>query len=305
MKAIGFYIFNVFNWLFSVLPLRFLYFLSDLIYPLAYYIIRYRRRIVAKNIKNSFPEKSSCELKVLEKKFYRHFIDLFFETVKIRNISEKELKKRIQYKNLELLEEYFSKGKSVITILGHYGNWEWHVGFPLHSPHAPLASFLPLNNRYFNTWMIKLRRKFGAKLVPSTEVIKTVFELQKKRELFNCAFVADQSPQKGHTQFWTEFLNQETPVFIGPEKIARKFNFPVVYMRMSKLRRGYYEVDVVELCEHSSECAEFEITERHVRELENQIKQKPEFWLWTHRRWKFSKEDWLSYNSQSKNAIVS
>ena len=307
MQAFGFYLFYVFNWAFSRLPLEALYGLSDFAYLFAYHVLRYRRAIVRENLVQCFPEKSSEEIRILEKKFYRHFTDIFFETTKITWMPQKDLSKRVHYKGLELLRKYFSDGKSVITLLGHYGNWEWHAGFPKHSPHQSMAAFLPLNNRHFNEWMIRQRRRFGAELIPSRDVIRWIFQKQKQQALINCAFVADQCPQIEHTHYWTNFLGRDTPVFVHPEGIARKFNFAVVYVRLRKLKRGYYEAELVELAEDAGTTTEYEVTERFLRELENQILDQPEYWLWSHRRWKFNRERWHAHKSrkQAKQEIPS
>jgi Kdo2-lipid IVA lauroyltransferase/acyltransferase len=292
MAAIGFYIFYAFARVLSYLPLRLLYVFSDVWFIIAYYLIRYRRRIIKRNLRNSFPEKSPIEISQISRKFYRHFIDLFFETIKIPTFSEKEIRERVQYNNLRILEKYYLQGKSVVTLLGHYGNWEWHVGFPLHSPHKSMAVYLPLSNRYFNNWMLKVRKTFAADLIPARETIKRIYRYQQDNELIHCAFLADQSPQIHHTSLWLDFLNQDTPVYITAERIARKFNAPVVYMQMSKIKRGYYKVDIQEITSNPGSLPENEITRIFFRLLEREILQTPEYWLWTHRRWKISREKW-------------
>lgn len=292
MAAIGFYIFYAFARVLSYLPLKLLYVFSDVCFFFAYYLVRYRRRIITGNLKNSFPEKSPKEIRQISRKFYRHFIDLFFETIKIPRFTDNEIRERVHYSNLQLLEKYYLQGKSVVTLLGHYGNWEWHVGFPLHSPHKSMAVYLPLSNSYFNDWMLKIRRTFNAELIPARETVKRVYRYQQDNELIHCAFLADQSPQIHHTSLWLDFLSQETPVYITSERIARRFNTPVVYMQMIKIKRGYYRVDIQEITDNPGSLPENEITRIFFRLLEKQIMQTPEFWLWTHRRWKISKKKW-------------
>lgn len=292
MEAIGFYIFYAFARVLSYLPLRLLYVFSDIWFFIAYYLIRYRRRIIIRNLRNSFPEKSPKEIRQISGRFYRHFIDLFFETIKIPRFSENEIRERVRYNNLHILEKYYLQGKSVVTLLGHYGNWEWHAGFPLNSTHKSMAVYLPLSNRYFDSWMLKVRKTFDADLIPASETIKRIYRYQQDNDLIHCAFLADQSPQIHHTSLWLNFLNQDTPVYITAERIARKFNTPVVYMQMSKIKRGYYSVDIMEITDNPERMPENEITNTFFRLLEKQIVQQPEYWLWTHRRWKINRKKW-------------
>ena len=292
MANAGFYLFSLFARLLSMLPLRILYILSDLIFLPAYYLIRYRRKVVFQNLRNAFPAKTGKELRVVERKFYRHLLDVIFETIKIPGFSQKDLNKRMIYGNVELLEKYHSEGKSVITMLGHYGNWEWHAGYSVRSPHRAIAVYKALTDKNFDKWILTIRRRFGAELIPSTQIIRRLFRYQQAGELVNCAFLADQSPQLKNTHHWLDFMNQETIVFLSAEKIARRFNMPVIYMQMEKIKRGYYKVDIKEIAGEPSKHGMYEITEIFFRNLEEQVSQRPELWLWSHRRWRYSRETW-------------
>ncbi len=232
------------------------------------------------------------EITGLAKKFYHHFLDVFIETVKLTRLTEKEIRERVKYKNLELLEHYNKQGKSVIILFGHYGNWEWHAGFPLQSFHKSIALYKSLRDKHFDNWLLRLRCRFGAELVPTTRIMHTLFRYHKEGILFSSAFLADQSPQLNNTHHWMSFLNQETIVLLSAEKIARRFNIPVVYMKMQKVKRGYYTAKVVEITADPSGVEEYGITHAFFNELENQIKQQPELWLWSHRRWRYNKKTW-------------
>lgn len=274
------------------MPFRVLYFISDFCFLVVWFFIGYRKKVVYNNLKNSFPGLNNQEIKSISKKFYRHFLDLFIETIKLSHLPEKEIRKRVKYKNIQLLEDYYRQGKSVITIFGHYCNWEWHAGFPLHSSHKTIALYKPLKDKRFDSWLLKLRRRFGAELVPTMRIMHALFHYHGQGILFNCAFLADQSPQLKNTHHWINFLNQQTIVLLSAEKIARRFNIPVVYMKMQKLKRGYYTCEVVNLTSDPSCVEEFGITQMFFNKLEEQIREQPELWLWSHRRWRHNKESW-------------
>jgi len=289
MAAIGFYIFYAFAWLISLLPLPILYVISDIFYFFIYIIFGYRKKIVRKNLKNAFPEKSKKELLKIEKKFYHHLIDIFIETIKIMHISDKEIKRRNKFINIDIAKDLFKTGKAVIGVVGHYNNWEWFNNMQLYSKHQGLAIFKPINNKRFEKFMNKIREKYGALAVPMHETLRKLIQLRKEGILPFSLMVADQSPVKEEINYWTRFLNQDTPVYLGVEKIAKKFDYAVVFMKMRKVKRGYYETEIVLITDKPKETKDFEITERHVALLENLIKEQPEYWIWSHRRWKHKK----------------
>ncbi len=286
MQAIGFYIALPFLYFFSILPHFILYGVADFFYVLIYHVFGYRKKVVTENLKRSFPEKSEEEIGVIRRKFYRFFCDFIFETLKSLTISKKEMKKRCYYpeKTINHFNKYADAGKSVIIVLGHYGNWEWGgAGFSLTCKHDLFVIFHPLHNKYFNDFVYKMRTRFGTQLIPMRETVRDM--LKNKNKLTATAFIADQTPPP-ESAYWTTFLNQDTPVFFGTEKIAKKFNYPIVYVSVKKVKRGHYEIQAETLVETPAETTEGEITEIHTRRLEQDIIAQPETWLWSHRRWK-------------------
>ncbi len=274
----------------SKLPLRFLYLISDAIYYLLYYILRYRLPIARNNLQNSFPGKSEKELNTICKLFYRHLSDVIVETVKLISITPENLSGRVKIVNPEVLNAYYKADKSVVAVIAHYGNWEWLTGLAPAILHRPVAVYKPLNNKRFNHFINIKRGNSGVKLINMREIIPETeaFSSEEKPTLF--AFIADQSPVWEEIQYWGNFLNQITPVYLGPEKIAVKTGIPVVFLKMNKIKRGCYEVEVIPVEENPLNTAKFEITDKHLTILENIIKEKPELWLWTHRRWKLTRK---------------
>lgn len=275
-------------WLCSLLPLKILYFFSDILYYVFYYIVRYRRRVVRMNLVNSFPDKTLYEIKCIEKRYYRHMCDIFVELYRMWHMPEKEIRRRCVFKHTEVLQKYYDKGKSVIGVFGHYGNWEWMTSYGLctsaHVDFYPL--YKPIHNKVMDKMMLKIRSRFGAVPVPKNDILRLIVKNKREGKLFFAAFIADQTPNKNNLNFWMDFLNQDTPVFLGTEKIATKFNLPVISLHMRCTRRGYYEVDFVDLCEEPANLEPGELTKMHTRLLEQQIKDVPEMWLWSHKRWK-------------------
>jgi len=220
MRAVGFYIFYAINWLVTLLPLRVLYVLADLIYLLLYYFPSYRRKVVAANLKNSFPEKSEKELRSIEKKFYRHLADLFIETFKITHFSQAELMSRFTISNNQILDKLLVEKRDLIAVLGHYGNWEWLTIFPVYTKYKAVSIYKPLQNKYFNDFTNNLRTRFGMVLTPMSNIIREIINDRKNNINTVSAFISDQTPEKSEIKYWTTFLNQDTPVYMGTEKVA-------------------------------------------------------------------------------------
>ena len=290
MRAAGYYIFYIFNWCITLLPLRILYIFSDLIYPVFCYFPGYRKKVVENNIKNSFPSMSEQERKRIEREFYRHLVDLFIETFKLTHISKSNLKSRFVVENLQLFDRLRAEGKDIIAVLGHYGNWEWLNCFPLYTNYNCVSIYRPLQNEYFDSFMHKTRSGNGMKLASMSHVARDIIENRRNgiRSLY--AFITDQTPPKADIKFWTQFLNQETPVYLGAEKIAMKFNMAVVFFNITKRSRGKYTLKPELLFEDCTGLEDHVVTEAHVRKLEELIVKKPEYWIWSHRRWKYKKE---------------
>ena len=286
MGAIGFYIFYAFAWLLALLPMRILYIFSDIIFLFIYYFPGYRKKVVKTNLKNSFPEKNKKELHDIERKFYRHFADFMIEVLVLNNLSLKLLQKRCTFSNLEILDRLFDEKRDVLVVVAHYNNWEWYHFAPLVFKQKAIVIYKPLQNKYFDNYINKMRKKYGGILSPMSNVIRDIIDLRNKKINFAAHFIADQTPAAGDIRYWTNFLNQDTPVYTGAEKIASKYDMAMVFFHVQKPSRGRYNLNVEMLFEHTAGLPDHVITDAHVKHLENIIKQRPEFWLWTHRRWK-------------------
>ncbi|MFK7981469.1 MAG: lysophospholipid acyltransferase family protein [Saprospiraceae bacterium] len=285
MGKIGFFLFIK---PISYLPLFFLYRLADFFYLLVYYVIRYRKKVVFTNLKNAFPHKTTQEITTIAKDFYRHFCDLLIESIKLFSISEKELKKRCRFTNLELITQYAKEGKSLIIPTGHYNNWEMAgTAVNLQIPHQAIVVYSPLKNQFFNKIIKASRGKFGTALL-SKQVLKTGLKTNPA-ELRAIIFAADQSPTMARAAYWTTFLNQETGIMIGSAKYAKQYDYPVVFGKITKVKRGYYEVEFIPLIDTPKAFSYGEITENHTRLLEKIIMEHPQYWLWSHKRWKRKK----------------
>ena len=289
MDAIGYYIFYVINWIVTLLPLPVLYIFSDLLYLVLYYIVSYRRKVVADNLKNSFPEKTDEERKTIEKKFYRHLADIIIETFKITHMTKANQIKRFTYSNLEIIDKLREEKRDIIAVLGHYNNWEWPTLLPYYLKYKTIIIYKPLQNKYFNNFVNKQRSKFGIVLTPTSLVLREIINYRNNGINTVSVFISDQIPSKGDIKYWTTFLNQDTAAFTGAGKIASKYDMAIVIFHIQKVKRGYYNLDIELLYEHTAGLSENVITEAHVRRLEEIIREKPENWIWSHRRWKHKK----------------
>ena len=291
MDAVGYYIFYGINWIFTLLPFKVLYFFSDLLYLVLYYIVSYRRDVVAINLRNSFPEKTEEELKTIEKKFYRHLADIIIETFKLTHMSTREQNKRFTYTNLAIIDKLRDEKRDIIAVLGHYNNWEWPTLLPYYLKYKIIIIFKPLQNKHFNDFINRQRSKFGIVLTPTSQVIREIINYKKNNINTLSVFLSDQIPARGDIKYWTTFLNQDTAVFTGAGKIASKYDMAIVFFHIQKVKRGHYNLDIELLHDHTAGLSEVVITESHVRRLEEIIKEKPEYWIWSHRRWKHKKPD--------------
>lgn len=289
MQALIYYLTLPFIYLLSLLPFRILYFLSDGVYVLLFHVIGYRKKVVLKNLRNSFPEKSEQEIKVICKKFYHYFCDLTLETFKTLTISKQKMLKHcsLDAKAKALFDELAAENRSIIIVMGHKGNWEWAGNtFSILCKHQLYVIYHPLSNKYFNRLVYNMRTRFGTKLIAMKDTFRGM--TQNRHELNATAFIADQSPSPDKA-YWMRFLNQDTPVFLGTEKIAQKMKYPIVYVSVKKIKRGYYILTAKLLKEPPYTQVEGDITIAHTGKLENDILEQPETWLWTHRRWKHAR----------------
>lgn len=279
----------------SLLPFRILYGMADIGYVLLYYIIRYRRGVVRKNLVTAFPEKSIDDIKTIERKFYHWFSDYFLEAIKLLSISDKELRRRFTIINSEEVEQCFQEGQDVAAILGHYCNWEWLscVGMNLPPEREIGLIYHPLRNKTFDYLFRKLRsHEQNSHVIPKKDILRYV--VTKKREGVRniCGYISDQGPKWTNIHLWLPFLNHEyTPVFTGGERIMRKMNNAVFYVEMSRPKRGYYTATYKLITRDPNTLPADDITRRFFCLLEETIRQEPAFYLWSHNRWKRTKEE--------------
>lgn len=284
MNAIVYYLSLPFIYLISILPFRALCLLSDAIYAILFYIIGYRKKIVYNNLRNAFPSKSEKEIKGLRKRFYHYFCDLMLETLKTLTISAKAAQKHVIIEDKSVIEEYYQKKQSIIIVLGHMGNWELvGAGFTQVGLHDMYIIYHPLSNKYFDQLIYHMRTRLGNKLYAMNDTLKGM--LKNKNNITATAFIADQTPRP-RGAYWTTFLNQDTPVFFGTEKVAKKLNYPVVYASIKRIERGKYSLNFELLVDNPKETQTGEISEIHTKRLEKDIIEQPEVWLWSHKRWK-------------------
>ena len=265
-------------------PYKILYILSEIMLFVVYRVFRYRIDTVQKNLKNSFPKHSLIDLKKIEKNFYRNFCDVLLENLLLFTISEKELKKRMKLLNPEIFDALYNKDKGAILIGAHYNNWEWMaLSLGVYAKQDVFSVYKPLKNKKINALMLKARQRFGANIIPMASFAKTVLE-NKNRSTINL-MLTDQSPHKSKVDFYCTFLNQDTPVYLGPEKIVNAVNLELLFVEVHRVKRGFYEMKIVTLEDKSIEEKESK-TLLHVNHLEKIINDQPENWLWSHKRWK-------------------
>ena len=269
-------------------PYKVLYTLSEVMLFIVYRIFRYRIDTVQNNLKNSFPKHSLIDLKKIEKKFYRNFCDVLLENLLLYTISEKELKKRMKLLNPEIFDSLYNLNKGAILIGAHYNNWEWMaLSLGVYAKQDVFSVYKPLNNKTINALMLKARERFGANIVPMASFAKTVLE-NKNRATINL-MLTDQSPHKSKVDFYCTFLNQDTPVYLGPEKLVNTANLELLFVEVHRVKRGFYEMKIVNLKDKSIKEKESK-TLLHVNHLEKIINDQPENWLWSHKRWKNSRK---------------
>lgn len=269
----------------SILPFWLLYGISDFAYFLLFRVIKYRKKVVLENLRNAFPEKSEKEIDEIARKFYHHLADLFIEFFKGLSISEDEMLRRVQINNIEVAKKYLDNNTPIIFVGGHQGNWEWAV-HPLCLKGINLdVVYQKLSSPFFNELTLKIRSRFGAVLVERKDTIKSTIE--RKDNIRAICLAADQIPSHIQSAYWTNFLNQDSAFFTGPERIAKKFNYPVIFMEFIRTKRGHYEMNLWEIASPPYENLNpNEILERFVKTLDTSIKQNPSSYLWSHRRWK-------------------
>lgn len=303
MKFI-YYIVFFFWYLTSLLPLRLLYFFSDLLYYPLYYCFRYRHKVIRKNLIGSFPEKSMEEIIRIEKQYYHFFCDYIFETIKLLSISKKNLKSRMTFEGVdEILKQMEEQKKNFCFVyLGHYCNWEWIASLPYWVPENVLCGqiYHPLRNKAFDKLFLRLRNQFGGECIAMKETLRRIIELKRAKQKTIIGFISDQSPKWNSIHHWTEFLHRDTPVFIGTERIGKQVDALIFYADVKRVKRGHYHCTFKPLIDNPKDKPDYEITDLYIHNLENMIKAAPQYWLWSHKRWKRTKEEWLRRQEQNK-----
>jgi KDO2-lipid IV(A) lauroyltransferase len=283
MQALTFYLLYPIIYLVASLSFAALYKLSDFLYYLLL-LSGYRKKVVLTNLRNSFPEKTEKEIHAIAEKYFRYLCDLILETLKTLTMTEKQARERCTFHNAAWLDKLYEEKRSFIIVMGHYGNWEWAgPSFTLNTNYQLVVIYRPLSHAYFEKMMVRMRTKFGTRITPAQQTLRDM--VANRKEITATAFIADQTAT-WNNPYWTTFLNQPTNIFTGPEKLAIKFNYPVVFMNVQRPRRGHYEVIPELLFDSPKETAEGEISKTFTQRLEKEIIKDPSIWLWSHKRWK-------------------
>ena len=273
-------------WLISILPFQIFYWLSDLIYILVYHIVGYRKKTVRANLALALPHLSDKERLEIEKKSYHHLCDMFLEMVKTMTISSEEMNKRFTITNLEVIKEYEKKGKSIMLIASHYASWEWLITLNQKLSFKGVAVYKQLANKYFDKLVRDIRSKYNTELVPTSKTIPLISDNQKNNIKCVYGLASDQSPKADRIFHWESFMGVEVPVHTGPEMLSKKYDMTVVFAKVKKIKRGYYELTIVPLSDNPKSVPDFGITHKYIKEVEKQILEAPEYYFWTHKRWK-------------------
>lgn len=295
MKNVTYHLIHGLAMILSRLPFGIMYLLSDFMYVIVYYLVGYRRELVMKNLVQAFPEKSKQELKMIRKQFYHWFCDYIVETIKLLSISNETLLKHIEFRGVEELEAAFDRGQNCAAILGHYCNWEWlsatRIAFKRYPDAVMGLIYHPLYNDAFNQLFIDLRSAHGGQCVPKQDILRYLITLKRENQHSLFGYISDQSPKWENMHLWLDFLNHDTPVFTGAERIMRKMNDAVFYVDMSCPCRGKYICTFRLVTSEAAKEEEFVITRRFFQMLEESICRQPAYYLWTHNRWKRGREE--------------
>lgn len=277
--------------LLSHLPFGVLYALSDGLFYVLYYIVRYRRGIVRRNLSESFPDKSKAEIVAIEKKFYRHFTDNMLETCKLATISREEISRRMRFVNMETVNAETRQGHSLSLFLGHYANWEWISSIPLHLDKGVIGAqiYHTLSNKAADTLMLKIRERMGAVNVEMRHTARFITRQVADGNVCMVGFIADHSPRRKDATHFLPFLHHCAPVITGPEKITKRYDYQAWFVDVRRVRRGYYEAEFVRMDANPRTLPDFELTTIYFRLLEQMIRRQPELYLWTHNRFKYAK----------------
>lgn len=273
--------------LLAIMPLGLLYLLSDAMYQVVYHLIGYRRRTVRDNLSRSFPGRSWGDVVQIEKRFYHHFCDCIVETIKLLHISDAEIDKRIRVQNGEWMERLASDGRPIILYLGHYGNWEWVQAITRHYRHPSINGeiYRPLHDKVMDKVMLKIRSRFPTLAIPQKQAFRTLLKMKQEGQQFLIGFIADQRPNSNNLNHWTLFLNQDTAYSVGGDEIGRRINAHFAYLEVEKLKRGYYRMNFKPIVPEQLD-GTYPYTLQFMKMLEDTINRQPEYWLWSHKRWR-------------------
>lgn len=273
-------------WIISMLPFKLLYLFSDGLYLLLFHIIGYRKKVVTANLKLVFPEKTNNEINQIRKKFYKHLCDMFLEMIKTMSISKESLGKRFKLTNPEEILRLESLNKSVLLMYGHYASWEWSLEIQNHVNFKGFGVYKKLANKYFDKLVRDIRSKFKTTLISTKETISIINQNEANGVKSIIAFLSDQSPRKTKDVYWGHFMGKEVPCFTGAERLAKRLDLTTAYLKVTKVKRGFYEAEFITLAEDASLHKDYELTDMFLREVEKQIYNAPEYYFWTHKRWK-------------------
>lgn len=273
-------------WGISILPMSVLYFFSDLIYFLLYYIIGYRRKVVKENLALALPDRNETERKQIERKFYKHLCDFFVETIKSLTISEKEINQRFRFENLEVLQDFYEQDKNVLLMCGHYASWEWSGILTKHMSYKGLAVYKQLRNPYFDRLIKKIRGKFGAEIITNKQIVGKLFRMHRNKEKSLTLILSDQAPKLSDYKHIDTFMGIRVPVFVGTEELSKRLGYIPVYLKTKKIKRGYYSAEFIPLTIQPENVPNYKITRMFLDEIEKQIYNAPAYYLWSHKRWK-------------------
>ncbi len=290
MQFLAYILIYPFLWMVSILPFRLLYIFSDCLYILLYHIIGYRKNVVNSNLKLVFPEKSEIEIATIRKKFYKHLCDMIVESIKSITISEEEMIKRYRFPNVEIIQDLEKENRSLILMMGHYASWEWVFILQKHVNHKGYAVYKQLKNKYFDALVKRIRAKYNSHLITTKETFSILIDAKKKKQLTINGFVFDQSPKLDKAIHWQEFMGVNVPVHVGAEILAKRLDMAVVFLKVKKIKRGYYEGTFKDLIKNASDYKDFDITDLYLKNTEDEILEAPEHYLWTHKRWKHKRQ---------------
>ncbi len=278
--------------LMALMPFWVLYVVSDIIYILVYHVVGYRRKIVRRNIEESFPQKSKAELNRIEKDFYHFFADYFVETIKLLHISDKQMRSRMVFHNVEAIDNFIDQGRSMLVYAAHYCNWEWLQSVTLWSRYKDNDNvvfgnvYRPLKNEWFDDFFLKIRNRFGTKCHPKKSVFRDLLRMCRNGKMSVTGFMSDQHPSPNESDHVIRFLNHDTAIITGSEMLARKLDFAILYFEPHRISRGHYECHIRLIAADTSQQPKYSISDEYAHRLEAQINEHPELWLWTHNRWK-------------------